>query len=255
MTPIEEWWLRFFLYFGRITVGAMVVPVFVALWYRKNWNRPLTIAFLYCLATFGVNLIEQVFIWASDNYTELMVPYLQYWEIDNTFFLTILYYVKNFLLLGLFYSLIVQNKFLSQIIRNAGYLLALSATINHFFIEGYKAFGVFNPAIDAIFMFFLPLVYLWESQRSSLRIPLKKNPYLWFSLGIIVPNLVNLFLYLTGDYLYGSDVVLYSQLFSLKNGFEIIGQALISIGFINSYYVRFVSSDDELDTEPANIGS
>ena len=106
MDPVESWWNLFMVDFAAVSTATMIIPVLTAIYYRKHWNRALTVAFLYCIAALGLNLFEQGLIWAIDNYTDFFIPYLEYWKITNTFFLLILYHVVDFLLLGLFYSLI-----------------------------------------------------------------------------------------------------------------------------------------------------
>ncbi len=237
----ETYWHDVMMNFGRLTIITMALPVIVAILYKKYWNKALYAAFLFCLATLGVNLFEQALIWSINTYTDFFLPYLEYWEISNTFFLNILYYLKNLLLLGWFYSLVFPVKPFNSIILYASYILATAAIISYF-IEGYQNMGVVNPAIDTVFIILLPLIYLWVSRKSSLRIPLKKNPYFWISLGLLVPNSLGLFLFFSGDYIHAKNYILYCQLFSVKNVFEIIGQVFISLGFIYAYHARFIKA-------------
>lgn len=256
MSTIEQAWNDFFIQFGRITIATMIIPVIVALFYKKQWNRPLRVAFIYCLLTFGINLFEQVIIWLINNYTAFFLPYLKRWSIGNTFFLIILYYLKNYLVLGWFYSLIFPIVPFNRYIIWAGRTLALVAIINHCFIEGFRDLGVFNPIINSVFMTVLPLLYLWVSQKHSSRIPLKKNPYFWISLGLLVPKVVVFFQDLAGDYIYGSDFILYVKVQTAVNSLEILGQVLIAIGFVHSRYARFIElPDDKAPSPTPNIGS
>lgn len=252
MTPLERAWNEFLVLFGQITTLTMLLPVVVALVVRKQWNKPLKIFFWYCLASFGLNVIEISLNWAVNNYFDFFKPALDYWEIEYFFFFTIFYYLKDFILLGLFYSLIFPIASIGSIILRISQVLALAALINYLFIEGYNVFGIFNPLADAIFLVVLPLLYLWVSQRQSLRIPLRKNPYFWFSLGILLPNILALFIYFTGDYIHTTDFILYAKIYSVKNALEIVGQILICIGFLRSRYTKFITIAEQT---PPSIGS
>lgn len=252
MTPLENSWNDLLLLFGKVTTIAMLIPVVVALSRKALHNRPLRVIFWYCLLSFLINAFEHTLIWAVNTYTSFFRPALDYWEIEYFFFLTILYYLKDFLLLGLFYSLIFPIQPFNRFILWSGRILALAATINYLFIDGYNVFGVFNPLTDAVFIVALPLLYLWFSQQQSLRIPLKKSPYFWISLGLLLPNLLSLFLYFTGDYIHRTAFILYAKFSTIKNAFEIAGQILIAIGFLHARYARFIGLPDD---HPTNIGS
>ena len=240
MTPLEVSYNDFLILFGQITIITMIFPVVVALIFKSFWNRPLKVIFLYVFVSFVLNLLENIFIWATTNYYESIKPFLDYFELSNTIFFTILYYLKDFLLLGRFYSLIFPFVPLNRSIYKLGWILSVAVIINFLFIEGYQNFGTFNPGADAIFSLVLPLVYLWVSQQHSLRIPLRKNPYFWISLGLLFPKALSLFIFFTGDFLYQSDYILYVKILLIRNLFEIIGLALITIGFIYARYTRLI---------------
>ena len=240
MSQLEIYWNDILMYSGRITTLFYFVPIISALLFAKYLNRPLKIFLLYSITTLLINFIEIGFIWATGAYTEVLLPYLEYWEIRNTFFLQILDYIKNFLFLGLFFSLVIPLDSIKIYFLRLGQILTIIALINYFFFVGYKEQGILNPSMNAIFIVIIPLIYMWKSQRISLRIPLKKNPYLWISLGLIIPNLLNLFLFFSGDYLSKLDFILFIKFSLLKNCFIVLGQILIAIGFAHSYYARFI---------------
>lgn len=244
MLPTEQFWNDLLIFFANITSFAMVIPVVTSLIFRRYWNKPLRIVSFYFLIILLLNLFEGIFIWLCFEYKEIIAPFRDYWEIDNTIFLQIFFYLNNFIFLSIFYSIIFPSKGVSKIIFYLGYCLGVIAIFNYFFVIGYKRLGVLNPSINALFIFSIPLVYLWYSQLHSLRIPLKKNPYFWITLGLVLPNLIGLFLNFSGDFLYIKDYSIYTQIHSIKNIFATIGQILISIGFAHSYYARFIKIAD-----------
>ena len=243
----KVYWDEILKLFASVTVAAMVVPIIVALMFRRYWNRALLVAFWYYLATFLLSSLEQFIFWACPRYREACVQILEYWDINNTFFLSILFFTKDYILLGWFFKLIVPVKRIGNIIKWCSIIFVIASWINHCFIEGYKGFGIFNSGINAIYMVSLPLLYLWYSQKESLRIPLHKNPYFWISIGLLIPSLLTLFLYFSGNYILESDYKLYSILKSIENGFAIIGLVLVCIGFTRSRFARFISTEEVSD--------
>jgi len=233
---------------ASITTGSMIFLIIVALMYKKHWNRALLIAFWYYLATFLLNVLEKLILWSCKQNLDVCVPILDYWGITNTHWLSIFYLIKNYVFLGWFYMLIFPDKKIGKIIKWASIFIATASVINYCFIEGYQGIGVFNPAADMFFIVSLPLLYLWYSQRESLRIPLKKNPYFWINMGILIPSLLGPFYYISGDHIYENDLKLFVILNTIKNGFEILGYVLVGIGFSKARYVRFVSTENLSET-------
>ena len=50
---------------GKVATGFMLIPIFFALRKWKYLNKPLKIFLWYCIATFLVSLIHQLFIWGN----------------------------------------------------------------------------------------------------------------------------------------------------------------------------------------------
>jgi len=121
----ESWWNDIVIYFARFHILMMGIPIIIALVYRKEWNRPLLIFFLYCLLTYFLNLFEAIFIWATGAYTSFFMPFLEYWDITSTAFMQIFYELKSFILLSLFYSLLFSNSKIAKHIIFIGYFLAV----------------------------------------------------------------------------------------------------------------------------------
>ena len=238
---MESYWNEVFIYISRITFfSGIFILLLIVLRFRMNWNKPLKVFFYYYILTLVLNSLVQGIIWLTGIYVDFFSPILEYWEITNTFFFQILFQLKNFILLSIFYHLIFPIKHYKKYILRIGQILSIIALVNYFFIVGYKKLGVFNPSANVIYSLLLPLIYLWYSQEYSLRIPLSKNPYFWFSIGLIIPNLIGAFIFFAGDYIHTDNFILYCQMYSLKNLFEILGQILIAIGFSRSYYTRFI---------------
>lgn len=143
-------------------------------------------------------------------------------------------------MLGYFYHLIFPREVLRGNILKISYVLSIIFVFNYLFGEGYQDLGIFNPAVNALFIILLPLSYLWFSRVHTLRIPLKRNPYFWISLGLVIPSLFGLFMYLSGDMLSRHYFIFFCQLQIVKLLFEVIGMLFVSLGFSLGGYVRFI---------------
>ncbi len=234
------------LFWGLQTYAyiLLLLPIIVGLVNKKYWNRPLWIIFLYCVANFLLNSLESILIWAVGKYPDVLLPYLDYLSIENTFFLLPLYYLKNFLFISWFYSLIFPILNISTIFKRIGIACAVISLFSFTFIEGYQTFGSINPSLNTIYLvcfgIILPPVYLWLSRLHSIRIPLRKNPYLWISMGLLMQAFTSVLPYLFGTDLYQLNEELYYFSITINLFFNLVGLTLISIGFYYAYYVRFI---------------
>ncbi|MDX1941664.1 MAG: hypothetical protein SFU99_13985 [Saprospiraceae bacterium] len=237
-----------FLCFGRVNVATMIYPIILAFWNRNILNQPLKVFFIYCIATFCINLIEQLFILGWINNYEIVIEIVEYLDIENTNFMLILYHLKDFAFLGWFYSILMPFRY-SIWIKRIAFLLFIAALINYLFIEGYKGYGIFNPTTDAIFSFSLPAIYLRYLYKNMLNVPISKNSYFWISFGLIFTNLIGFFLYLIGDTLHTYYYPLFTKLSISRNGFDMIAQVLLSIGFLYTPFAKYIPLPENEDTQ------
>lgn len=230
----------------KTTIITSIYPLLIAFLFFKLLNKPLKIFLIFCVIILILNLIEQSIIWLAINRYETIAPYMTYWDISTTDFLSIFYYLTNFSLLGWFYHQLLPKKY-ANIVVGIAVSLALATLINYLFIEGYKRPGVFSPAVDVIFTSGLPAFYLWHLSRRTINFPLQKNPYFWISFGLMFSNLIALFLYLTADIIKGEDYKLFIKLLIARNIFEIVAQIFFAIAFWNVRFVRYIPlpSDQE----------
>jgi len=229
----------FFICMGRVSIVAMFYPIVIALIYRKSLNKPLRVFLVYCVATVVANLIEQVFLWLAVHHFYLVEDFIEWANIGNTNFLMILYQIKNFALLGWFYSLLLPLKS-GKWVKRTGFALTIAALISYFFIEGHNAFSVFNT-VDAVFGFLLPALYLSYFFRRQINFPVYKNPYFWISFGLVFANTIGLFVYLVGDTLQVNFYNIFVNLSIARNGFDVIAQILLSVGFWYAPLARYIA--------------
>ncbi len=235
------------VFYGRIALSTLILPILIGLWQGRVLNKPLRFFLLYLIAGLTIALLEQLFLWSTSAYYPAWKPYLDYWKIGDTNFIQILYYLKNFALLGWFYTLLLPNQ-VGIWVKRVSVLLFVVALINYLFIEGYHVYGVFNPTADAVFCFVLPMIYLGYLYRQDSIVPLSKNPYFWISLGLVVPNLISLVFHFVGNQLIETDFILFAKLTFGKNGIAIIGNILLAIGFYYARYTQFLTNNEAKST-------
>ncbi len=238
----------FFFRFGQITIAFMIVPIIVAIIKRRYYNSILDAFLKYRILAFSFNLLEVGFIWVAYNHFEWIKDFVNYFGIQNTAFLAILYHSNDYIFLGWFFYLLFGRKPYGIWIWRIAMLLLVANVINYLFIEGYKTVGFFNPISDAIFVFGVAAFYLWHLYKSQLALPLTKNPYFWISFGLILPHLIGFFLFLVGDVAQKENFPFFVSLSIAKNCFLILAQVFYSIAFWRAQYARFIPLPSEEKT-------
>lgn len=240
--------------FAIITNATMLLPIIVAIWHREYLNQPLKIFLIYKILNVFFNLLEHTFVWFATKYYELLRPYLDYLVISNTSFLAILYHLNDLILLGWFYYLLLGRQPYGKWVRLISIGLLIATVFNYLFIEGHNVFGVFNPTIDAVFIFGVAAFYLWHLYRTHLMLPLQKNPYFWISFGLIVPQVISFFLFLVGDIFHKEDYNLFVVMTNVKNCFIILAQVLFAIGFWQARYAQYLPLPGEEEVNASKEG-
>ncbi len=216
-------------------ISTLVIVLGIMKW--KNLNSSLKFFLRYCIVGQVINL----FIQSVGVFKGFFKPLLNSIGISNMSSFDYFYFLRNFLLLGLFYSLLLAPRKIGQWIRYVGIGLAIACTINYLFIEGYKGFGVFNPTVDAIFCFAVPLIYCRVMFQQDDEIPLSKNPYFWITIGQLQVALIGFFLFFTEDFIIKSDPELFNKLAVGRNVLMIIEQIMYAIAFYYAKNTRFLN--------------
>lgn len=229
----------FFIAFGKVVTGTMLIPIAVGLWQWKYLSKALRIFFVYVCVTFGLFLLEHAFYYFAVTYYTDLKPFLDYWAIQDVNFLSILFQLDDLILLAWFYYLLFPPKQADRILWVTIGLIIL-VVINYRYIEGYHVFGSVNYTVVAIFVTGVAFGYLYRLYRSQLTLPLTKNPYFWMSLALIIPQLIGLFLLLIGDISHEENYALFITMSLTKNVFLLVSQLLMAVGFWRARYARYV---------------
>ncbi|MES2519044.1 MAG: hypothetical protein V4585_13100 [Bacteroidota bacterium] len=239
MTPFEKEYNDILVQFGQLTTAATYLTLIIGFWVIKYFNKPLWVFFAYIVATVFTNSLEQIVIWSVGAYPKLLVPYLHKFGIENTLFLGIFSNLKNLLLLGWFYSLLLTDK-LGKYVRYLSLSLAGFAIIDYLFITGYKVSGVLTPTLTGFFVVLVPMTYLWVLYNRDNRISIYKIPYFWFSIALIIAHLLGLLFYFIGEKVYKTDFILFVKISVVRNTVTILRHFVFAYGFWMAKYVRFL---------------
>jgi hypothetical protein len=239
MTPQESAYNDLLTEIGQLTIVTMLLPVAVALVRYRQLNQPTRVFLGYLIATIGVNLIEQAFIWSVNTYTSFWLPYLTRWQIGDTHFLQILAYLKNFLLLGWYFGLVVPAR-LGRGVVGVSLALSLLALIDYLWMTGYNVPGVLTPTLNGVFTTSLPMIHLWFLVRQDQKVSLYRIPYFWFSAGLILSYLFQLLFFFLGEKIYQTDFLLYVKLSIAGNFLRVLSQVLFAYGFSQWKLLRYL---------------
>jgi len=219
-----------------------MLPILLAIINGKNLNKKLNIFLGYCMVALLVAAMHILFIWATSTYFEYWKDLLIKWQIGDTNFMAILSYLNTYLLLGYYFSEEIYNKkYQSRILLLCG-IIAIIGLIDYLFITGFRNYGYFNPIASSSLAIVFSLISLRAVFQKDTLVPIAKNSYFWFALGILVYNAIGLFLRLAGNAIYGDDFILYCKVSLAKDLFFDIAQILISIGFYRSKFVKYIDN-------------
>ena len=241
MTELEAYYNDVLIFYGKIAIVFLWIPVFVAWVKWKHLNRPLKVFHWYLMAIILNNLLAQLVLWTfRKDYESFWKPYLTAWKIDNIHFLNIIYDLIVLSFVGYFYYILLKKIQASNWLKYLICFLCLVAIINHLYIDGFRSFGIINSTITGIFVTFLPCLYLWHLNKAEPGISLSKNPYFMISLGLFVPSLISLIYLFLGDEIYKHDFVLFVKFQMVKNLIDVISQGFFIVAFWNARFVRFL---------------
>jgi hypothetical protein len=227
----------------RSIIVVSIVPLVLGMFNWKRLNKPLKIFWYFLLVSIILYFIEQLFFWSAKHHRDFWIPILTYFSISTTNFLRYPYQINNFLLLGWFLYLILPAGRWAASLRLLSFGFAIAVSIHYFFMQGYQLAGGPSSTASALYCFAVPLLSMWYLYHEDSKVPLSHNPYFWINLGLIIPNLLGLFLYFAGDEINKEDFTLYAQLTIAKNCIEMIAQILTAIGFYYARNVKFFTQN------------
>lgn len=199
-----HWLAGLFLLFGR----AVVVIVF--LWrfdyiYPKKAYRYL---FFGSLITFLVALGELLFVELVRTYTDVFLPYLHRYEIDDTFFISPFYYITEVFFYGLAFSYAIGGTW-HKPLQIAAMILTLLGISNIIWGEGYKDAQTIGSLSASVFLAIIAIAYIRVLYTIRINSTSSRDSFLYISWGILLSALLSLMVYLFTRPMLDTDTLLY----------------------------------------------
>lgn len=218
------------LWSGRMTTCAIALVLFVMIY---RWRVFKNVPYLLLLIAYLISLTLNVFvIWLieytskEDNYLKIK-PILDHLEIDDTFFVDPIFFLKNYIFYGGFvwFSLKKSKSFVLLLLA-----LTLFTIINTTWGESYKNYQAWGTIVDNIFLTSLGGMTLHVLFRETLNKNLIRIPLFWFSISFIVTGVIGGLIDVLSNYMYKETQVLFFQLHALKNMFSILAYLFFAYG-------------------------
>jgi hypothetical protein len=221
-------WLYFCGVFLLIARGLIVVSYLRQLPQFLKYKEH-SFLFFGALIGFLIGLFEMIFVYLVKTHTVFFLPYLQRYEIDDTFFISPLYYLNEIIFYGLAFSYAIGGR-LQKIIQWIVVLLALAESINTFGVEGYKdAQSVGSLAISA-FSIFLSVLYIQNFYTKKIRTIGFRDSFFVISWGILIPAILSLLVYVFTKSLFDTDTFLYYKISIFRMLIESFCLLLVAYG-------------------------
>lgn len=179
------------LVLGKVASFFSVIPLILALFKFKAFRRkPDVFLLVYFLVGALLNWGTSWFVdFATKNY-EKVRPFLDKFEISNTFFVDPLYFLKNFILLGAYTYFLVDNKVLKRNILILSAACILFTVINSLYGETYKQYQSWGSVVDNVYKAFIGFVLVRYVFYTKLNKPLTRIPQTYFAAAILLVAVV-----------------------------------------------------------------
>jgi hypothetical protein len=237
---IENTYILLFMFYAKIVTAIMTLPIILAILHSKKLNFPLSFFLYYLITDFLIALLMQTFIWVTGAFKVYFKPILDQLNLHDTNFISIINYLTTFFFLGWYYSNVFKSNRIRKIVTIISAILFVLAIIENFYLHDFREYNSFNATSCAVFCMALPLAHLWFVFNTITELSLRKNTYFWIDIGLLVPNVIGLFLHFTGNKLYETDMILYFKLSIAKYYFVMLAQVIYAIGFYYARYTKYL---------------
>ena len=235
----SEYYNEILTRFSNNGVWVLLVPIFVAILYRQQINRPLKLMVMYLLAMICSNLLTLFVIWFVGYYREFSIPYLKKFQITDTNFLGINSILIDYIFVGWIFSYALKAP-ISQWLKKVSWGLIPVAILVYFFVDGFRTYGTVNAIINRVYLVAVPALYFWHLFRSVPNLSLWRNSFFLFGLGLFVPSLIGLMMSFIGDKLNQTDYVAFVKVSIFRNVLTILAQFVFAFAFYQAKYVKFL---------------
>lgn len=222
---------QFSLYLSYLLLLARIILVLAFIYYFKwikNANAHKYL-FYYAIVAFLIAAFELSFVFLVNRFQGIFLPVLKKFEIGDTFFISPMYYLNEFLFVGLAFAF-AMNSQLKKILISASLVCFFAEIINTIWFEGYKNSQTFGSLGLSLFNIFISLLYInnffkTKNQKNSL-----KDSFFIISISILIPYTFSLLLYATTKSLFEENYILFQKLQFFRISLESICLFLMAYG-------------------------
>jgi hypothetical protein len=184
--------------------------------------------FWYSLIVLFLNTFELALIWSVKTYPSMIRPVLQKIEIENTFFVSPLYYLTDIICWGLFYIRATKAEAIKKVYSNILICLFILECLNTLLGEGYKDAQTFGSLGNSIFQIILTFLYI--KNFYSTKFGSTKDSFLIISWSVFISSTLSIFVYFLTNYLFKNDTILYYKISIFRMIIESLCLLLMAYG-------------------------
>jgi hypothetical protein len=218
---------------GYVILFARFIIVLVCLLNYKWVLKYKAHLFILLYAVFAllISLSELLFIYMATYHVKPLMPYLIKYEIDDTFFISPFYYLNEILFYGLAYSYAINGKG-KQNTTLLGFtiLLFITEIINSIWGEGYKDSQPIGSFIFSAFNIVISFMYLKNIFITDIRMNYMRDSFSIISIGILIPSLLSILIYVLTKDLFNSNPILYYKISIFRMTLEILCFLIVAYG-------------------------
>lgn len=216
--------IGYFLLLARFAI--LISFLFKYRWVIKsNTHRYLL---FYGVFALSIALIEQAFIYIANNYTDAILPFLNKYEIDDTFFTSPLYFLNEIIFLGIALSNGIGGKLKKYLIQIV-FIFSTLEILNTIFYEGYKDSQTLGSFSTSLFLIVLALLYISlvsnKNHKSN-----SKDSFFIIACAILALNIFSILIFLFTKGLFETNTRLYYQISVFRMAIEIICLLVFAYG-------------------------
>lgn len=215
--------------------GWLVACFFIA-GPRVRKSPVITPLFWWAAGIFLISVLELAFITAVNTYPDFFVPYLDRFNIHNTFFTSPLFYLTGILGLGIFFSRAIGGS-TGKFVFVVSFTLAVAEILNSLFGEGFREAQKIGSAGMALFKIILCVLFFRKNFIKGVDKSLKDDALNLIVWGVFSISSLTILVLIFSNSLYSGFTILFYQISLGRMIIEMLGILLIGYG-VRKFRIR-----------------
>lgn len=185
--------------------------------------------FWYALIAFLIATLESSLVWLVNQFPTQLIPILQTFKIENTFFISPLYYLNEIMGIGLLFSGLLKPD-IGKRVYILTIFLFICEIINTIFLEGYRESQTYGSLIFSIGGIVLSCLYLTEFMKGNFNTTLFRKPSFLIIIAIFISNSLSVFIYFITRSLFREATTLFYKISIFRMTIDALCFILMSYG-------------------------